>query len=153
MSTTNNNALVATAPDFSSDGSDTSQTALAHARPQHVGIRRKTIFDLTETEFNRLEILAQTYAASAFNPESKSKSVHDYKLIMLKGLELGISPMAAVDMINIIQGTPVLDAKGMLALVKLSGLLENIKIDSTDERCVVYIKRSNEEPRAIAYGI
>jgi hypothetical protein len=113
-------------------------------------LKRRTILDLTPHEFERLQFMAKVYAASTFNSKT-AQSEGDFFLIMMKGLELGISPMAAVDTINIISGKPVLDAKGMLALVKSSGLLEDIQIDSTSERCIVTIKRVGNTEQMVSF--
>lgn len=120
---------------------------------QSVTIRRRTIFDLNEEELQRLKFMAQMYAASSFNSGSSKQREGDFFLIMLKGMELGITPMAAVDTINIIKGKPTLDAKGMLALVKASGQLENINIDSTPERCMVSVKRCGNDEQIVSFTI
>lgn len=111
---------------------------------------RRTILDLTPYEFERIQFMAKVYAASTFNSKT-AQGEGDFFLIMMKGLELGISPMAAVDTINIIAGKPVLDAKGMLALVKSSGLLEDIQIDSTSERCIVTVKRLSNTEQMVSF--
>ncbi len=122
--------------------------------PQRVGkLVRRTVFDLTEQELARITLMSQMYEASSFNNSKNPQSAGDFFLIMMKGLELGVAPMAAVDTINIISGKPTLDAKGMLAIVKSSGLLENIDIDSTKERCIVTVKRKNQSEQIISFTI
>lgn len=101
---------------------------------------RKTIFDLSDQEFTRLDKMAHIYAVSSFN-NNKGQKYEDYWLIMLKGMELGFQPMAAVSMISIIKGQPALDGKGMLALIYASELLEDIQIDSSDTACTVIMTR------------
>lgn len=116
-------------------------------------LRRRTIFDLTNDELDRLQFMSKMYAASSFNSGKIRLQEGDFLLVMLKGLEVGINPMAAVDTINIIHGKPTLDAKGMLALVKSSGLLENIHIDSTAERCIITIKRVGNDEQIVSFTI
>ena len=129
-------------------------TALAPVQKRMLGnLVRRTIFDLTRDEMERLQLMARMYAASSFNSGKNSQQEGDFFLMMMKGLELGIAPMAAVDTINIIQGKPTLDAKGMLALVKSSGLLESIDIDSTNERCIVTVKRKDNPEQIISFTI
>lgn len=111
---------------------------------------RRTIFDLSFNEMKLLEHMAEMYEASSFNHNGK-QTRGDFFLMMMKGLELGIAPMAAIDTINIIQGKPTLDAKGMLALVNSSGLLEEIDIDSTKERCIVTLKRKGRDEQIISF--
>lgn len=132
---------------------DVDTTALAPA-PRTVGtLIRRTIFDLNTDELDRIQLMARMYAASSFNGSKKPQQEGDFFLMMMKGLELGIAPMAAIDTINIISGKPTLDAKGMLALVKSSGLLQSIDIDSTNERCIVNIQRKNEPEQIISFTI
>lgn len=112
---------------------------------------RRTVLDLSEHEFSRLQLMAKMYSASGYNKTKQTEG--EFFLVMLKGLELGITPMASIDTINIIMGKPVLDAKGMLALVKSSGLLENIHIDSTDTRCNVIIKRVGNVEQEVTFTL
>jgi hypothetical protein len=112
---------------------------------------RRTVLDLSEHEFSRLQLMAQMYAASGYNKTKQTEG--DYFLVMMKGLELGITPMASIDTINIIMGKPVLDAKGMLALVKSSGLLENIHIDAKDTVCTVTIKRLGNVEQEVSFSL
>jgi hypothetical protein len=122
-------------------------------RPNVGKLVRRTIFDLNELELSRLKLMAQMYAASSFNNSKYPQKEGDFFLIMLKGIELGIMPMAAVDSINIIAGKPVLDAKGMLGLVKSSGLLEDIEIDSNAGRCIVTIKRIGNSEQIVGFSM
>lgn len=121
-------------------------------KPQH-SLTIRTIFDLSKDEIERIKLMAKVYAVSGFNSGKSKLGEGDFFLIMMKGLELGINPMAAVDTINIIHGKPTLDAKGMLALVKSSGLLENIHIDSTPEYCNVTIKRFGNDEQVVSFTI
>lgn len=105
----------------------------------------RNIFEMSAEHLQRLKLLAQMYASSSFNSAKQPKPEGDYFLIMMKGLELGISPMTAVDFINIIQGQPCIDGKGMLALISNSGELENIAFNSTDQHCTVTIKRKGRD--------
>jgi hypothetical protein len=103
-----------------------------------------SILTMSEEQVTRIKLLAQMYESSTFNKTRNPLSQGDYFLIMLKGLEMGINPMAAVDLISIIQGTPVLDAKGILALVKSKGLLEDISMDGDETQYICIMKRKGE---------
>lgn len=102
------------------------------------GLVRKTLFDLSQNDFDRLIAIAKMYAASSLN---SGKKWEDYFLIMSKGMEIGFQPMASIGMISIIKGVPALDGKGMLALIYASELLEDISIDSSDTACTVSMTR------------
>jgi hypothetical protein len=112
---------------------------------------RRTILDLSAEEMRRLELMAEMYSSSGYNKTKQTKG--DFFLVMLKGMELGITPMASIDTINIIMGKPVLDAKGMLALVKSSGLLEDIDIKASETRCDVTIKRVGNAAQDISFSL
>lgn len=113
------------------------------AQPSVVGTSLN-ILTMTAEQVDRIELLSKMYAASTFNKSRNPLSQGDFFLIMLKGLELGITPMSAVDLISIIQGTPVLDAKGILALVKSKGLLEDITMDGDSQSYFCIMKRKGE---------
>lgn len=102
------------------------------------------ILTMTTEQVERIKLLSQMYAVSTFNKSRNPLTQGDFFLIMLKGLELGLSPMSAIDMISIIQGTPVMDAKGILAKVKSSGLLEDITMDGDNESYFCIMKRKGE---------
>lgn len=51
---------------------------------------------------------------------------------IMHGLELGLTPMAAIQSIAVINGTPSIWGDGMIALVRKSGLLEDI-IESVED--------------------
>ena len=103
-----------------------------------------TILTMSSEQVQRIKLLAEMYAASTFNRSDSPLGQGDYFLIMLKGIELGISPTSSVDLMSIIQGKPVLDAKGILALVKGKGLLADIEMggDGTSYYCTM--KRKGE---------
>jgi hypothetical protein len=111
---------------------------------------RRTVLDLSEHEFSRLQLMAKMYAASGYNKTKQTEG--DFFLVMLKGMELGITPMASIDTINIIMGKPVLDAKGMLALVKSSGLLQDIHIEAGDTLCKVTIQRVGNVAQEVSFS-
>lgn len=113
------------------------------AQPSVVGASLN-ILTMTTEQVERIKLLSQMYAASTFNKSRNPLTQGDFFLIMLKGLELSLSPMSSVDMISIIQGTPVLDAKGILALVKSKGLLEDITMDGDNESYFCIMKRKGE---------
>lgn len=118
--------------------------------------KQRTFLDLTPEEFDRMNTMSKMFAASTFNRGGKGDNVltaGDYFLIMLKGLELGISPMAAIDMIDVIGGKPVLSAKGMLALIKSSGELDDIRFEGDDTYCTVTVVRRGQSPHVETFTI
>jgi hypothetical protein len=112
---------------------------------------RRTIFDLTPDEFNRLQFLSEMYAQSSFNNSKTPKKKGDYFLIMMKGIEVGLTPMAAVENIDIINGEPVIDGKGILGLIYASNVVEKFEIDATKERCIITAKRIGHAEQIISF--
>jgi len=111
----------------------------------------RSIFAMTQDQFNRLTILAKMYSLSSFNNAKKPMSEGDFFLIMLKGIELGLMPTLAVDFINVISGKPVLDGKGMLALIYSSGVCESLEIDSQPEICTVRGNRKGHVEQVVTF--
>lgn len=91
---------------------------------------------------------AQYVAASPFAPKDFKDPVSIVVAVQY-GFELGLSPMAALQNIAVINGRPSVYGDVMLALVRASGLLENIRETVTGEgdkmvaTCVV--KRFGED--------
>jgi hypothetical protein len=118
-----------------------------------VSIIPRSLFAMSEEQIKRIKLLSQMYASSIFHSDKSKLKEADYFLLMLKGAELGISPMAAIDFINVIGQEMCLSGQGMMALIYASGLLEDIKIDSTDQRCSVTMKRQGMVAHTEVFGI
>lgn len=76
-------------------------------------------------------IAAAGWAPKGYLVDSKNASLgYDETKItvgILHGMEVGLTPVAALQSIAVINGTPSIFGDGMLALVQSSGLLENIQ--------------------------
>lgn len=94
---------------------------------------------INTTDFSTLAQMADIATSSGYVKVNKAQAM----FIMLKGTELGISPLQALDGINIIQGKPTISPALMLALINRSSELQDIKIDSQDNECVVTMIRKN----------
>jgi hypothetical protein len=129
----------------------TPQAPVASERSASSRSSRRTIFDLTPDEFNRLQFLSEMYAQSSFNNSKTPKKKGDYFLIMMKGIEVGLTPMAAVENIDIINGEPVIDGKGILGLIYASNVVEKFEIDATKERCIITAKRFGHAEQIISF--
>lgn len=57
------------------------------------------------------------------------------------GHELGLSPMVAAQNMAVVNGRPSLSADLMLGIVKQRGLIDDIRVESTPDKCVVIGKR------------
>jgi hypothetical protein len=73
--------------------------------------------------------------------------------IALSGRELGIGFMESIRSINVIQGKPTISPQLMLARAYQTKEVEDVKIDSTDKRCIVTIKRKGKTPITSEFGV
>lgn len=115
----------------------------------------RSILEMTKEQVGRLELLAEMLANSQLSYKgsgSKPLSKGDLFIIMMKGLSVGMSEMAALESIDLIAGKPCLDGQGMLGLAYSSGELEDITIDATEERCVVTMKRRGMTAHTEVFG-
>lgn len=86
-----------------------------------------------------MEYAAQL-VASGFLPTSINTAQKAVAIITL-GYELGLSPWAAINGVNVIQGKPTISPALMLGLINRSGFLEDMTIDADDKGATVTMKR------------
>lgn len=89
---------------------------------------------------------------SGFLPPSV-KTPEQAIAIALTSKELGIGLMEGFRSINVIQGKPTISPQLMLGLANRTGQLQDIKIDATDQRCVVTVWRKGREPHTETFGV
>lgn len=100
--------------------------------------------------------LAEAFVTAGMVPESvKGKTTDETRakvmLVLLKGMEIGIPPVTAMETIMVINGRTALWGDGAAALIHRSGKMEYIKSryegKAGDEVCIVTVKRrgSDEE--------
>lgn len=66
-------------------------------------------------------------------------------MLILTGVELGLSPMLALRGIYVVSGKPVLSADLMVAVVRRSGQCESWRVvESTTDRCTITTRRRGE---------
>lgn len=94
---------------------------------------------------------ANVMIASGFLPPS-IKTAAQALAIALTGKELGIGFMESLRGIVVIQGKPTVVPQLMLAQAHRTKELEDIEIDSNDERCIVTVKRKGKKPHSYAFG-
>lgn len=120
------------------------------AKPTDMRLVRRSILSMPEPEMQRIKMivdyLGDSQLAIAKNGSDRM-SKGDIALIIFKGLEVGLEPMAALESIDLISGKPTLDPAGMLALVQASGQLEDIQfIEETDVVSHITMKRVGQSP-------
>lgn len=86
--------------------------------------------------------LAEVLAKSTLMPDALRNKVPDVVVSILAGQELGLSPMAAIRGVHVVQGKPVLSADTMVGLILGSGLAEYFMcVEDTDARVTYETKR------------
>ncbi len=117
----------------------------------------RSLFTLTQVELERMKLLAEMLTNSTLRYSKINNApakTGDLFIIMLKGIEVGLEPMAALDLINIIQGVPTLSPQGMLALIyNREGELEDIKITDDGKTCTVTMKRHSRTPHTETFSM
>jgi hypothetical protein len=112
--------------------------------PQAITPKRRSILSISDEQLSRLKTLAEMMSKSQYDYAkngSKPLSTGDIFIKMLKGIEVGLEPIASLDLIDIIQGKPTLKPQGMLALAWGSGQVEALSITDDGNACKVTIKR------------
>lgn len=99
--------------------------------PAVVERRLATIFE--PQSFQDALALADRLAASSLVPTPFRGKAADVLVAIMKGAEVGLQPMQALDSIAVINGKPALYGDAPLALVEHSGLLEDFREWFTDE--------------------
>lgn len=85
---------------------------------------------------------AKVLAVSELLPKGLHGKPANVLVALMQGLDLGLRPMQAVNLIDVIQGKPCVSAQGMRALITAAGHELNI-IEWSDEKCVIDGRRAN----------
>lgn len=97
------------------------------------------------SSFSEAHELSRSIAGSKLLPTELQSNPADVLVTILAGQELGLSPMASIRGIHVIQGKPTLSADMMVAIVRRSGMCEYwTEIESTDQQAVYETKRKED---------
>lgn len=94
--------------------------------------------------FEEVYRLARVFAATEMVPLPFRGKPEDCCVAIMQALELGLSPMAGLQSISVINGRPCLWGDGMVAVVRGSGLLEWMKETDVNEVATCVVKRKGE---------
>lgn len=122
-------------------------TASPAPKPQLVSGGR--VAAIVPADFESAYRLATVVVRSGMSPKSLD-TVEKATVAILHGLELGLTPMAALQSIAVVNGMPTVYGDGLLALVRGSGLLEDIQetCESDDQGptiAVCKVKRAGQQ--------
>lgn len=123
--------------------------AVAVTAPKPVLAGGNRVSAIVPRDFEGCYRLANVIQASGLAPKS-FKTVEQITVAMMHGMEVGLTPMAALQSIAVINGMPTIYGDGMLALVRASGLMEGIveELERDDNGAVLMavckVKRAGE---------
>lgn len=123
-----------------------------HVAPSII-LKPRSIFSMTQEHVDRLKLIASMHTNSAFNKSSKLTQ-EEALLIMFKGCEIGLEPMAALDLMDVISGNITLKPQGMLAMIYARQELEDMQINEDDDSiCIVTMKRKGKSPITESFSL
>jgi hypothetical protein len=104
-------------------------------------------------QIGQFQEFAKTVAVSALMSDGLRGKPADILVAVLQGIDLGLRPMQAIGLIDVIKGKPSLSAEGKRALVVAAG--HGFRVDEwTDEKCVVSgCRRGTDEWRTASFTI
>lgn len=99
--------------------------------------------------------LAERFSKSSLLPKSMQGKAADVLVTIMAGAEMGLSPMASLRAIHVIEGRPVLSADGMAALVLGSGRAKYLTRVEESDTSVTYetCRVGTETPRRCTWTI
>lgn len=87
---------------------------------------------------------AKTLAVSGMLPDGLRGNPANVFMAIMQGLDLGLRPMQALNLIDVIKGKPGLKPEGMRALIQSAGH-EWRDVEVTAEKCVIRARRKGTE--------
>jgi hypothetical protein len=112
--------------------------AIVQTASNGVGIARPTIQsgDMIDSGWRMAQFAAQSSLIKTDNP-------FDAFFIIQYGWELGLTPMASLRTIYIVNGVPTCSGEAMLALIRRSGLCEKLEIKGDATKAIVTMSRKD----------
>jgi len=104
------------------------------------------------TNWNKNLAVADQMVKTGFLPK-QIRTAQQAVLVMETGRELGLPPMEAIRNIFIVDNKTALASQLMLSLLYKSEKLEDIKIDDTDKKCTVMMKRKGMSPYTVTFSL
>lgn len=101
------------------------------------------------TEYDLMAKLASIAFKSGYTQQNEAQLL----FVMAKGFEIGVSPMQALDGIQVIKGKTTVSPQLMLALINRSGQLEDMKIDGDATKCTVTMTRKGRSAHTETFTI
>lgn len=128
-------------------------TEVATTSPQPMQARRPVTLAGPQTDLDTAYRLAKNLAASNLIPQDLKGKPSDVLVILLYGQELGLAPMQALQVIDVMKGRPTLRANLWVALTRKAGHKARV-VEETETSCTFRIVRSDDpEPHIVTYTL
>lgn len=109
---------------------------------------------LVPTTFLEAQAFCGALAESNLIPDALKKRAPDILVIVLAGIELGLSPMQSIRLHHVIEGVPRLSSAGIAGIVMASPLCEYLRcVESTELRSTWVTKRVGEPEKSCTWTI
>lgn len=112
----------------------------------------KELATLPQHRQDRREVL-QSFIDSRLLPQH-IRTVDQAELIVAIGREIGLPPVASLRTIHIISGTPTVSPAMMIALANQRSLIEDMRLDKTDEGATfTVLRKGRKTPHTEVFGL
>lgn len=129
------------------------ETSTAVATTAPAERRRPVNLAGPQTDLDTAYRLAHNLAASNLIPQDLKGKPADVLVILLYGQELGLAPMQALQVIDVMKGRPTLRANLWVALTRKAGHKAGV-VEETDTSCTFRIVRNDDpEPHIVTYTL
>lgn len=93
-------------------------------------------------QVRRFQEFARVLSTSELLPDGLRGKPANVFMALMQGLDLGLRPMQALNLIDVIKGKPAMNAQGMRAQILAAGHRYRI-VENTDERCTIAAHRKD----------
>jgi hypothetical protein len=93
-------------------------------------------------QVRRFQEFARVLSQSELLPDGLRGKPANVFMALMQGLDLGLRPMQALNLIDVIKGKPAMNAQGMRAQILAAGHRYRI-VENTDERCTIAAHRKD----------
>lgn len=125
-------------------------TKPANIPPQQSAMVLAPTPELTAWEIERQQ--ATTFVQSGLLPFA-IKTPEQALTIIAMGKALGIQPIVALNQINVVNGKPTIAPQLMLALIRKSGEMQDMRVDDDGTACTVTMTRKGESPHVETFSM
>ena len=110
-------------------------------------------FNLTPQTLDDALRFAELLCKSSIVPKDYQGNAGNVLVAMQWGMELGLQPLQAMQSIAVINGRPSIWGDAMIALVRASGLMEAMREDIGEDKCVCHVKRKGEPEQSRTFTV